>query len=128
MARLFGITLPEKRLPYALAAIRGIGVPLAQRILALAKVDATKKVSQLSTQELEEIRQVCEKLAIKVEGALTAEVTANIRHLKEFGTWRGLRHARNLPVRGQQTRTNARSKRGKKVTLATARKIAHEKT
>lgn len=128
MARIAGVNLPqEKRIEIALTYIYGIGLSLSQKILKLAKVDPNIRVNQLTEKEIENIREIIEK-KYKVEGALRTEIESNIRRLKEIGCWRGLRHIKKLPVRGQKTKSNARTKRGKKITMATARKVVSEKT
>jgi len=128
MIRIVGVNLPsEKKIKIALTYICGIGRATALKILKEMKIDPEIKTKDLTEEELEKMREYIEK-NLKVEGALKAEVAANIRRLKEIGCWRGLRHIKNLPVRGQKTRANARTKRGRKVTMPTARKVAAEKT
>ena len=128
MARIAGIEIPdEKRVEVALTYIYGIGLTSSRKILAEAKVNPNLRTKELKNEELEKIRQIIIK-KYKIEGDLKAEVTQNIKRLKEIGTYRGLRYSRNLPVRGQRTRTNARTKRGKKVTVGSGRKKAAEKT
>jgi small subunit ribosomal protein S13 len=127
MPRIAGINIPDnKHIVYSLAYIKGIGVPLARKICQEAGVKGEAKVADLSEQEIERIREAISK--IKVEGDLRMEVSQNIKRLKEIGSYRGKRHERNLPVRGQRTRTNARTKRGKRVTVGSGRKKAAEKT
>jgi len=127
MPRIAGINIPDnKQIVYSLVYIKGIGVPLAQRICQEAAVKPDVKVADLSEQEIEKIREIIAK--IKVEGDLRMEVSQNIKRLKEINSYRGLRHLRNLPVRGQRTKTNARTKRGKRVTVGSGRKKAAEKT
>ncbi|HLC38576.1 MAG TPA: 30S ribosomal protein S13 [Patescibacteria group bacterium] len=128
MPRITGVNIPEnKRIATALTYIFGIGNSLALKILKTANVKPDIKTSKLSETELDKIREVIEK-NYKVEGDLKVEVGQNIRRLKEIGSYRGERHAKNLPVRGQRTKTNARTKRGKKVTVGSGRKRAAEKT
>ncbi|MEI6040228.1 MAG: 30S ribosomal protein S13 [Candidatus Berkelbacteria bacterium] len=128
MARIAGVTIPDnKHVEYSLAYINGIGVALGRKICELANVKAGTKLSDLTDQELERIREVIDK-NYKVEGDLRMEISQNIKRLKEIGAYRGTRHARNLPVRGQRTKTNARTKRGKKVTVGSGRKKSAEKT
>ncbi len=127
MARIAGINIPDnKHIEYSLAYIKGIGVPLARQICAQAGVKLGTKTADLSETEIEKIRQEVDKF--KVEGDLRMEVSQNIKRLKEINSFRGIRHTRNLPVRGQRTRTNARTKRGKRVTVGSGRKKAAEKT
>jgi small subunit ribosomal protein S13 len=112
MARIAGITLPpDKRIEIGLTYIYGIGRSKANRILAEAKIDMNKKVKALSEDEVNKIRQIIEKRE-KIEGDLRKEVTMNIKRLIDIGCYRGQRHKRKLPVRGQRTRTNARTRKG----------------
>lgn len=116
MARIAGIDLPDKKkIEYALPAIYGVGPSNVLKILAAAMVDRGKKVSQLSDDEVNRIRREIET-NYKIEGALRTEVTANIKHYIEIGSYRGLRHRTGLPVRGQRTRTNARTRKGPRKT------------
>ena len=118
MARLVGIELPNnKKAGVALTYIFGIGNSLSKKILAEVKVSADRKIGELTEEELGKIRQVLEKRQITTEGELRRIVASNIRRLKDIGSYRGWRHKKNLPTRGQRTRTNARTKRGKKVTV-----------
>lgn len=128
MVRIAGVNLPpEKKIKIALTYLYGVGPSNVFKILKEAGVDPETLTKELSEKDLEKIKEVIDK-NYKVEGALRAEVASNIKRLKDIGCYRGLRHMRNLPVRGQKTRSNARTKRGKKVTMATARKVASEKT
>ena len=128
MARIAGVNIPDnKHIEYSLAYLNGIGVPLARKICEQANVKIGTKVSDLSDQEIERIREIVDK-NYKVEGDLRMEISQNIKRLREIGAYRGIRHARNLPARGQRTKTNARTKRGKKVTVGSGRKKSAEKT
>jgi len=128
MARIAGVNIPDnKHVEYSLAYINGIGLSLAKKICAQANIKPGTKMSELSDREVERIREIIDK-NYKVEGDLKMEITQNIRRLKEIGAYRGTRHMRNLPVRGQRTKTNARTKRGKKVTVGSGRKKSAEKT
>jgi len=112
MARIAGITLPpEKRIEIGLTYIFGIGRSRANKILQAAKIDRDKKVKALSEDEINKIRQIIEKHE-KIEGDLRKEVNLNIKRLMDIGSYRGLRHRRRLPVRGQRTKTNARTRKG----------------
>ncbi|MFQ6070255.1 MAG: 30S ribosomal protein S13 [Candidatus Aminicenantales bacterium] len=112
MARIAGITLPpDKRVEIGLTYIYGIGRSRANKILKEAKIDKDKKVKSLSENEISRIRQIIEKRE-RIEGDLRKEVAQNIKRLMEIGSYRGLRHKRKLPVRGQRTRTNARTRKG----------------
>ncbi|HEX9903159.1 MAG TPA: 30S ribosomal protein S13 [Acidobacteriota bacterium] len=112
MARIAGITLlPEKRIEVGLTAIYGIGRSKSNAILQEAKIDKDKKVKNLTEEEVNKIRQIIEKRE-KIEGDLRKEVALNIKRLIDIGCYRGLRHKRKLPVRGQRTKTNARTRKG----------------
>ena len=108
--RLVGITIPNKRLPYALATLYGVGIPLGRTICAQAKVDPTKRANDVTPEEEAAIRRAIEGL--KLEGDLKREISGNIKRLKDIGAYRGSRHAKHLPVRGQRTKTNSRTVRG----------------
>jgi small subunit ribosomal protein S13 len=125
MARIAGVDLPRnKHTNIALTYIYGIGNPRATRILEQAKVDPNKKVQDLNEDEVNRIRQVIEAEGM-VEGDLRKEVSMNIKRLIEIGSYRGYRHRRNLPVRGQRTHTNARTRKGpRKGTVANKKKAA----
>jgi small subunit ribosomal protein S13 len=125
MARIAGVDLPRnKHASIALTYIYGIGTSRAARILDAAKVDPMKKVSDLGEDEVNRIRQVIEAEG-SVEGDLRKDVSMNIKRLIEIGSYRGFRHRRNLPVRGQRTHTNARTRKGpRKGTVAQKKKTA----
>jgi small subunit ribosomal protein S13 len=112
MARIAGITLPpEKRIEIGLTYIFGIGRAKSVGILEEAKIDKNKKVKALSEDEINKIRQIIEKRE-KIEGDLRKEVSLNIKRLIDIGCYRGMRHKRKLPVRGQRSKTNARTRKG----------------
>lgn len=118
MARIAGVDIPkEKQVVYSLQYIHGIGPAVSRKILADCKIDSTKKVKDLTDEEVSKIREKIDK-GYSVEGELRKENTMNIKRLIEIGCRRGIRHKRNLPVRWQRTRTNARTKRGAKKTVA----------
>jgi len=125
MARIAGVDLPRnKRSFIALTYIYGIGQPRATRILEEAKVDPMKKIQDLGEDEVNRIRQVIEGEGL-VEGDLRKEISMSIKRLIEIGSYRGFRHRRNLPVRGQRTHTNARTRKGpRKGTIAVKKKSA----
>lgn len=124
MARIAGIDLPKnKRGEIGLTYIYGIGRSTANYILDKAGIDPNKKVSEWNDEELTSIRTLITN-EIKVEGALRSEVQMNIKHLLDIACYRGLRHRRGLPVRGQRTRTNSRTRKGKRKTVAGKKKIA----
>ncbi len=108
--RISGITIPNKRIVYALTALHGVGQPRAQAICAQVNIDPNKKADDLTAEEENEIRRVVENF--KLEGDLKREVSGNIKRLKDIGSYRGLRHGKHLPVRGQRTKTNSRTVRG----------------
>ncbi|WP_282919849.1 30S ribosomal protein S13 [Ignavigranum ruoffiae] len=113
MARIAGVDIPrEKRIVIALTYIYGIGKSTAEDILAQANVSEDTRVKDLTNDELDRIREIVD--SIKVEGDLRREVSLNIKRLQEIGSYRGMRHRRNLPVRGQNTKNNARTRKGPK--------------
>ncbi|MES2436960.1 MAG: 30S ribosomal protein S13 [Patescibacteria group bacterium] len=121
--RILGITLPdEKRMEIALTAIFGIGRPRAHKILKEAGVEFGKKAKELSMDEENKVRGVIEKGGFKIEGDLKREVASNIKRLKDIKAYRGTRHAKRLPARGQRTKTNARTLKGVKKTMGSGRK------
>jgi small subunit ribosomal protein S13 len=128
MARIAGVDLPRnKHVDIALTYIYGIGNPRSARILAEANVDRMKKVQDLGEDEVNRIRQVIEGEGL-VEGDLRKEVQMNIKRLIEIGSYRGYRHRRNLPVRGQRTHTNARTRKGPRKGTVAQKKKASAKT
>jgi len=128
MARIAGINVPnEKRVEHALPYIFGVGLTLSQKILKETKIDPNIRVKDLSEEQLEKIRNFISK-SYRVEGDLRMEISQNIKRLKEIGTYRGQRHTKSLPARGQRTKTNARTKRGKKMTMGSGRKPSAQKT
>lgn len=127
MARIAGIDLPNnKRIDIALTYLYGIGRSNVRVLLEKAEVKAEIKVANLSEEEVNRIQKALDK-GFKVEGDLRVEISGNIKRLKEIGSYRGLRHAKNLPVRGQRTRTNARTKRGKRQTVGALKKDTRAK-
>lgn len=122
MARLLGVNLPDdKRIEYAITLLYGIGWNNAAIVLKEAKVDSHKRVKDVTEEEMKTITTVIET-KYKVEGILREEVSGNIKRLREIGSYRGLRHARGLPVYGQRTKSNARTKRGKRKTVGALKK------
>ncbi|MER3414062.1 MAG: 30S ribosomal protein S13 [Armatimonadota bacterium] len=122
MARIAGVDLPRnKSVAYALPNIYGIGHTTARQICEKAGVDATRRMGDLSDQEVAKLREIIES-EYRVEGDLRREVQQNIRRLIEIGCYRGLRHRRGLPTRGQRTRSNARTRKGPKKTVAGKKK------
>jgi small subunit ribosomal protein S13 len=129
-ARIAGVTLPnEKRIEIALTYIYGIGLSLSKKILKETKIDPDKRTKDLNTAEVNVLRQAIEKSNMKIEGELRRDVLSNIKRLKEISCYRGFRHAKHLPVRGQRTKTNTRTVRGNvRKTMGSGRKPAAQKT
>ncbi len=122
MARVAGVDLPrDKRIEYALTYIFGVGLPSAQKIVAAAGINPTTRVREMTDVETARVREVLER-EYTVEGDLRREVGLSIRRLQEIGCYRGIRHRRGLPVRGQRTKTNARIRKGPKRTVAGKKK------
>ena len=122
MARVAGIDIPDgQRLDYSLRRIYGIGPLIAREVVTKARVEGNPRVRDLSDEELARIRETIDR-DYQVEGDLRREVNGNIRRLIDIGSYRGLRHRRGLPLRGQRTRTNARTKRGARKTVAGRRR------
>ena len=127
MARIAGVDLPaDKRVVIALTYIFGIGPASARRIVAMTGVNPDVRVKNLSEEDSGRLRNVIER-EFKVEGALRTEVAMNIKRLMDIGAYRGLRHRRGLPVRGQRTKTNARTRKGPKKTTAGKKPVAKGK-
>jgi small subunit ribosomal protein S13 len=127
MARIAGVDLPEnKRLDIGLTYIFGIGRSNVKQIIEITKLDSAKRVKDLAEEEINKLQKSIEQL--KIEGDLRQEIEQNIKRLEEIGSYRGLRHRKGLPARGQRTRSNARTKRGKRKTVGTIRKEAVAKT
>lgn len=127
MSRIAGIDLNnDKRIDIALTKLYGIGRKNVVGVLAKAGVDASKRVKDLVEDEVNRIQRIVD--TIKVEGDLRGDTHANITGLKQMGAYRGVRHIKNLPVRGQRTKSNARTKRGKRVTIGAIKKELAEKS
>ena len=123
MARIAGVDLPrEKRVEIGLTYIYGIGRTSSNRILAEAKVDPNTRCRDLTDDEVKKITEAIEALNVMVEGDLRREIALNIKRLQEIGCYRGIRHRKGLPVRGQKTKTNARTRKGPKRTVANKKK------
>lgn len=124
MARIAGVDLPrEKRLEVALTYVYGIGQPSAKKILAEAKISPDMRVKNMTEEEVARVRSVLEG-KYTVEGDLKREISTSIKRLMDIGTYRGLRHRRSLPVRGQRTSTNARTRKGPRRTVGAKRKAS----
>ena len=118
MARISGVDIPpNKRIEVSLSYIYGIGPAVSRRILGQTGIDVAKKAKDLTEEEISRLREVIDK-GYRVEGDLRKEIGTNIGRLTEIGSYRGMRHRRRLPVRGQRTRTNARTRRGPRQTVA----------
>jgi len=111
--RILGVDIPkEKRIEISLMYLYGVGRPLANRILKEAQVSPDKRAKDLSEEEISRITGIIQKSTQKVEGDLRRDISQNIKRLMDIGSWRGMRHKKGLPVRGQRTRTNARTRKG----------------
>jgi small subunit ribosomal protein S13 len=121
MARIAGVDLPNKHIEVSLTYIFGLGRASARKICESTKIDPNKKINDLSNEELAELRKIIEN-DYKVEGRLRSETALNIKRLMDIGCYRGLRHRKGLPVNGQRTRTNARTRKGKRKTVANKKK------
>ena len=121
MARIAGVDLPNKHVEIALTYIFGLGRASARKICESTRIEPSKKINDLGPEELAELRKVIEN-DYKVEGRLRSETALNIKRLMDIGCYRGLRHRRGLPVNGQRTRTNARTRKGKRKTVANKKK------
>ena len=123
--RIAGTTIPsDKRLIISLTYIHGVGPVRSELVCDKAKLDHSTRVKELTSDQEEKLREVLASFDWALESDLKREVSGNIKRLQEIGTYRGFRHRRKLPVRGQQTKTNARTKRGKKKTMAGKKKVA----
>jgi len=125
MARIVGVDIPRnKKIAYSLCYIHGIGLSTAVMICNKAKIDIEKRVQDLTEKQVVSIRETITALGINVEGELRSFNAMNIKRLKDVGTYRGLRHRRGLPANGQRTKTNARTRKGKKRTIGLGKKAA----
>ena len=123
MARIVGVDIPRnKKIAFSLCYIHGIGMVTALEICKTAKIDTDKRVQDLSEKQISSIREVISSLELSVEGELRSFNAMNIKRLKDVGAYRGLRHRRGLPSNGQRTKTNARTRKGKKRTIGLGKK------
>jgi small subunit ribosomal protein S13 len=128
MARIAGINIPDqKRTHIALTYLFGVGPTLSEKIIQQANIKGNPKIGELTAPELERIREIIDR-NYKVEGEARMAVSQNVKRLKEINSYRGTRHIKNLPVRGQRTKTNSRTKRGKKVSVGSGRRKSAAKT
>ena len=123
MARIVGVDIPRnKKIAFSLCYIHGIGMSTALEICKTAKIDTDKRVQELNEKQISSIREVISSLEMNVEGELRSFNAMNIKRLKDVGAYRGLRHRRGLPANGQRTKTNARTRKGKKRTIGLGKK------
>ncbi|MDP6628937.1 MAG: 30S ribosomal protein S13 [Candidatus Marinimicrobia bacterium] len=124
MARIAGIDIPrEKKIPYSLCYIHGIGLTTAKQICEKAKVDQDARVKDLSDDQVASVRDAITSLDIKVEGEQRTQVSMDIKRKRDIGCYQGLRHRRGLPVNGQRTKTNSRTRKGKRRTIGLGKKV-----
>jgi|TARA_B100000427_G_C15491500_1_gene587859 small subunit ribosomal protein S13 len=123
MARIVGVDIPRnKKVPYSLQYIHGIGLTTAKKLCEVAKIDLDSRVQDLTEEQVVAIRNAISDLGFQVEGELRSQTAMNIKRLKDVGAYRGLRHRRGLPANGQRTKTNARTRKGKKRTIGLGKK------
>mgnify|MGYP003321887164 FL=1 len=128
MARIAGVDIPrDKKVVYSLRYIYGIGLTLAKEICNKAKIDPDKRVKDLTEKQVVTIRDVISKMEISIEGEHRSEVAMNIKRLRDIGSYKGVRHRRGLPVNGQRTKTNARTRKGRKKTVGMGKKALEKK-
>jgi len=128
MARILGVEIPnEKRVEIGLTYIYGIGINLSRKVLTMSRVNPDKRVKDLKDEDLSSISAIIQKTC-KIEGDLRREVKANIKRLVDIGSYRGMRHRKNLPVRGQRTHTNARTRKGPRKTVGIVKSKEKRKT
>ena len=124
MPRISGVDIPrEKKVPYSLCYIHGIGLTLAKNICEYAKVNENKRVSELTDNQVTSIRDAITALQIRVEGEQRTQVSMDIKRKRDIGCYQGLRHRRGLPVNGQRTKTNSRTRKGKRRTIGLGKKV-----
>ena len=128
MARIAGVDIPrDKKVPYSLWYIYGIGLTTAEEICNKAKIDLNKRVKDLTEKQVVTIRDVISKMELAIEGEHRSEVAMNIKRLRDIGSYKGIRHRRGLPVNGQRTKTNARTRKGRKKTVGMGKKALEKK-
>tara|TARA_A100000164_G_scaffold371079_1_gene398177 strand:+ start:912 stop:1292 length:381 start_codon:yes stop_codon:yes gene_type:complete len=126
MAMLAGVNIPDsQRIEVALTAVSGIGRSTSKKIISDVGIDLNARVKDLQEEDLARIRSAIDRAQMRIEGDLRREVQLNIRRLSDIGSYRGLRHKNGLPANGQRTKTNARTKKGKKKTIANKKKLTH---
>jgi small subunit ribosomal protein S13 len=123
MARIVGVDIPRnKKIAFSLCYIHGIGLSTALKICEKAKVDKAKRVQELTEKQISKVREIISSLEINVEGELRSFNAMNIKRLKDVGAYKGVRHRKGLPVNGQRTKTNSRTRKGKKRTIGLGKK------
>ncbi|MDC0165115.1 30S ribosomal protein S13 [bacterium] len=123
MARIVGVDIPRnKKIAFSLCYIHGIGLSTALKICEKAKVDTAKRVQELTEKQISKVREIISSLEINVEGELRSFNAMNIKRLKDVGAYKGIRHRKGLPVNGQRTKTNSRTRKGKKRTIGLGKK------
>ena len=123
MARIVGVDIPrKKKIDFSLCYIHGIGLSTALKICEKAKVDTAKRVQELTEKQISKVREIISSLEINVEGELRSFNAMNIKRLKDVGAYKGIRHRRGLPANGQRTKTNSRTRKGKKRTIGLGKK------
>ena len=128
MARIAGVDIPrDKKVPFSLSYIYGIGLTTAKKICDKAKIDHNKRVKDLTEKQVVTIRDVISKMELAIEGEHRSEVAMNIKRLRDIGSYKGMRHRRGLPVNGQRTKTNARTRKGRKKTVGMGKKELEKK-
>jgi len=128
MARIAGVDIPrDKKVPFSLSYIYGIGLTTAKKICDKAKIDHNKRVKDLTEKQVVTIRDVISKMELAIEGEHRSEVAMNIKRLRDIGSYKGMRHRRGLPVNGQRTKTNARTRKGRKKTVGMGKKALEKK-
>ena len=128
MARIAGVDIPrDKKVPYSLSYIYGIGLTNAKEICDKAKINHNKRVKDLTEKQVVTIRDVITKMELAIEGEHRSEVAMNIKRLRDIGSYKGMRHRRGLPVNGQRTKTNARTRKGRKKTVGMGKKALENK-
>ena len=126
MSLVAGVNIPDnKRVEIALQSVYGVGPSVAKSVVEDSALDGNPRVRELSEEELNRVRGALDRSGAIIEGALRREVQMNVRRLIDIGSYRGLRHRRGLPARGQRTKTNARTKRGRRRAIANKKKVAH---
>jgi len=128
MARIAGVDIPrDKKVPFSLSYIYGIGLTTAKEICDKAKINHNKRVKDLTEKQVVTIRDVISKMELAIEGEHRSEVAMNIKRLRDIGSYKGMRHRRGLPVNGQRTKTNARTRKGRKKTVGMGKKALEKK-